>query len=122
MLKERFVLFILSLLSVLTVSAQRSVLRGTVTDSITGESLPFASLVWQGTTVGAKTDMDGHYSLSSPVVRRVLEVSYMGYDTKRVTVRAGQGGTLDIRLRPSTMARQSRRGLCEEGHRPPRRP
>ena len=73
MLKERFVLFILSLLSVLTVSAQRSVLRGTVTDSITGESLPFASLVWQGTTVGAKTDMDGHYSLSSPVVRRVLE-------------------------------------------------
>ena len=104
MLKERFVLFILSLLSVLTVSAQRSVLRGTVTDSITGESLPFASLVWQGTTVGAKTDMDGHYSLSSPVVRRVLEVSYMGYDTKRVTVRAGQGGTLDIRLRPSTIA------------------
>ena len=96
--------FILSLLWTATAFGQRSVLRGTVTDSITGESLPFASLVWQGTTVGTKADVDGHYSLSSPVVRRVLEVSYMGYDTKRVEVRVGQGGTLDIRLRPSAIA------------------
>ena len=59
--------FILSLLWTATAFGQRSVLRGTVTDSITGESLPFASLVWQGTTVGTKADVDGHYSLSSPV-------------------------------------------------------
>ena len=104
MLKGRILFFILSLLWTATAFGQRSVLRGTVTDSITGESLPFASLVWQGTTVGTKADVDGHYSLSSPVVRRVLEVSYMGYDTKRVEVRVGQGGTLDIRLRPSAIA------------------
>ena len=103
MLKEKVVFLILSLLCIATASAQRPVLRGTVTDSITGESLPFASLVWQGTTTGTKTDADGHYALPSPRTNSVLEVSYMGYDTRHVTVRAGRGGTLDIRLRPSAI-------------------
>lgn len=104
MWKDKLILLLLCALLPLCVTAQRVVLRGVVTDSLTGEALPFASLVWQGTSAGTKTDMDGRFALPSPVQNRVLEVSYMGYDTKSLTVRAGRGGTLDIRLRPSVIA------------------
>ena len=97
-------MFILSLAGVVAAFAQRPVLRGTVTDSITGETLPYASVMWKGTSNGAKTDLDGRYALPSPSETRVLEVSYVGYDTRLLTVRAGQGGTLDIRLRPASIA------------------
>ena len=103
MLKEKTILFILSLLLAVTASAQRTALRGTVTDSLTGEPLPYASLMWQGTSSGTKTDLDGRYALPSPRTTGVLEISYMGYDTRRVTVRAGRSGTLNIRLRPSAI-------------------
>ena len=103
MLKEKTILFILSLLLAVTASAQRTALRGTVTDSLTGEPLPYASLMWQGTSSGTKTDLDGRYALPSPRTTSVLEISYMGYDTRRVTVRAGRSGTLNIRLRPSAI-------------------
>ena len=104
MLKGRIFLFILSLAGVVAAFAQRPVLRGTVTDSITGETLPYASVMWKGTSNGAKTDLDGRYALPSPSETRVLEVSYVGYDTRLLTVRAGQGGMLDIRLRPASIA------------------
>lgn len=104
MLKGRIFLFILSLAGVVAAFAQRPVLRGTVTDSITGETLPYASVMWKGTSNGAKTGLDGRYALPSPSETRVLEVSYVGYDTRLVTVRAGQGGTLDIRLCPASIA------------------
>ena len=41
-------------------SAQTKV-RGTVTDAETGEPLPFANVVFPGTTVGTITDPDGNY-------------------------------------------------------------
>ena len=86
--------------------AQRLSVTGTVTDSITGESLPYAAVVWEGTTVGAQTDADGRFSLSfsQAAGSHVLEVSYLGYDTKRVPVRREAPRGLEIRLRPSTIA------------------
>ena len=50
MLKGRIFLFILSLAGVVAAFAQRPVLRGTVTDSITGETLPYASVMCRDTT------------------------------------------------------------------------
>lgn len=87
-----------------TAQAQRTVLQGTVTDSITGETLPYASLMWKGTTTGAKTDIDGRFHFVSNGQNRVLEVSYVGYDTKWITVRPGTTNELNIRLRPATVA------------------
>ena len=86
--------------------AQRLSVTGTVTDSITGEPLPYAAVVWEGTTVGAQTDADGRFSLSfsQAAGSHVLEISYMGYDTKRVPVRREAPRGLEIRLRPSTIA------------------
>lgn len=105
-LYRKILLLCLCCLLGITVQAQRTVLSGTVTDSITGESLPYASLVWEGTATGVQTDLDGRFSFVSSGQNKVLEVTYVGYETKRVTIRPGQTQKLDIRLRPSYIALQ----------------
>lgn len=86
--------------------AQDIFIRGTVTDSITGEGLPYASLIYKGTTVGTATDLDGHFVLASPERAQVLEISYLGYDTQQLHIRPHQEGTLHIRLAPDGIALQ----------------
>ena len=46
--------------------AQRAVIRGIVTDSISGEGLPYASLIFQGTSIGTATDGEGRFELPLP--------------------------------------------------------
>lgn len=97
-------LCLLFLLLAGAVRAQRTVVRGTVTDSITGETLPFASLVWKSTSTGVQTDLDGAFSFVSSGQNRELEVTYVGYESKLITIRPGTTNELDIRLAPSSMA------------------
>ncbi|HMO41149.1 MAG TPA: carboxypeptidase-like regulatory domain-containing protein [Saprospiraceae bacterium] len=69
-----------------TLHAQR-VIRGTVLDGATGETLISASVVIKGTAEGAITDYDGTFrietSRSFPIT---LVVSYVGYAEKEVVV------------------------------------
>ncbi len=43
--------------------AQRAAVRGVVTDEVTGELIPFASVVVQGKSAGTSTDFDGAFEL-----------------------------------------------------------
>src|SRR5699024_7636772 len=75
-------------------------ISGTVTDS-TGMPLPGVTLRVKGTTSGTLTDENGHFSLQVPD-SAVLEISYVGYQTKTVHVN-GQS-TLNITLFSSSSA------------------
>lgn len=66
-------------------SAQTLDISGTVTDS-SGESLIGASVIVQGSTSGTVTDFDGQYVLTKVPADAVLEISYMGYETRIVPV------------------------------------
>ena len=46
-------------------NAQTSV-KGLVTDSITGEGLPFVSVFLKGSTQGTTTDADGYFAFVRP--------------------------------------------------------
>ena len=81
-----------------TAAGQQTTIRGVVTDSITGERLPYVALAFPGTTIGTSTADDGSFTLVTSTPGKVLEVSYLGYATKRVPVRPGRVNTLDIRL------------------------
>ena len=39
--------------------SQNYMIKGIVTDSITGEPLPYVAVILKGTTIGATTDLDG---------------------------------------------------------------
>ena len=43
-------------------------MRGTVTDAQTGEPIPYAVVLFPGTTTGITTDDEGFYSLESRCV------------------------------------------------------
>ena len=40
----------------------------------------------QGTTIGASTDIDGHFYIDVPSKESVLEVSYLGFKTQEIKV------------------------------------
>ena len=71
---------------------------GRVTD-LKGLPIVGASVIVQGTTLGVSTDTNGRFSLEvpAPVSSRVLEISYLGYETARVTV--GSRTRFDVTLR-----------------------
>ena len=65
--------------------AQSTTVRGTVTDSSTGEGIPFASVMVKGTMTGTSTDADGNYSLSVPATG-TLVFSSVGYVTTEIAL------------------------------------
>lgn len=84
-------------------NSQSTVIKGLVTDSITGETLPYVSLILEGTTIGTTTDLDGNFNMSTNSKVRTLLVSYLGYTEKKVTVTLGRTNNLKIELAPSTI-------------------
>jgi TonB-linked SusC/RagA family outer membrane protein len=62
---------------------------GKVTDAATGEALIGVTVLVQGTTTGALTDIDGRFSI--PVAQRqvTLQISFIGYTPVEVLANAG---------------------------------
>ena len=99
------ILFILSVLfACCGVSGQNTLIKGVVTDSLTGEALPYASLLLKGTSVGTITNETGKFSLSTSARSEILEVSYLGYDTKDIKIVSGKTNDLKIQLVPTGIA------------------
>ncbi len=70
-----------------TASAQALRVSGDVTDSSTGESIPFASVMVKGTMNGVSADADGSYSITvNDPSSDVLVVSAVGYATQEIAV------------------------------------
>ncbi len=74
-------------------SAQQKI-SGTVYDE-EKTPIPSVNIIIQGTTKGVTTDFDGKYSISA-ASGDVLEFSYLGFTTKKITV--GSQTTIDVTL------------------------
>jgi len=62
-------------------------LQGNVMDSVTNEPLPGANVLLVGTSLGASSDLNGHYRVSNvPEGQYKIQVSYIGYGTKTLSV------------------------------------
>lgn len=96
---------LVGLLCLFSLEGQNEIrIKGLVTDSVSGEPLPYVSIIVKGTTTGAATDLDGRFSLTVPssASGKMLEVSYLGYSTKQVPLKSGQ--SLSIQLAPTGIA------------------
>ncbi|PKQ64207.1 hypothetical protein BZG02_05125 [Labilibaculum filiforme] len=67
------------------VLAAQQVVTGVVTED-SGMSLPGVSVVIKGTTIGTVTDIDGKYEISAPDANSVLVFSFVGMETKEITI------------------------------------
>ena len=77
--------------------AQSVTVRGVVTDSSNGESVPMASVIEKNTSNGVVTTLDGIYSISVDK-NAVLVVSSIGYKTKEIYVDGNT--TVNVTLDP----------------------
>jgi TonB-dependent starch-binding outer membrane protein SusC len=75
-------------------------LTGVVTDHATGESLPSANIVVEGTMVGTVTDFDGNYSLELSPGDHIVTFSYVGYirEEVRISLSPGEIRTMNVAL------------------------
>lgn len=87
-MKHRFIFRILIywmsvfLLPIIGLAGTTGKISGIITDKTSGEALPGANVVLEGTSFGAATDINGHYTiLNVPPGLYSLKVLYVGYTT-----------------------------------------
>ena len=93
----RYLTLLLLLLPGTCVLAQT--ISGRVTDAVTGEALPYASIYVPATKSGTSTNADGLFRLDLGGGRQFI-VSYLGYQTQRKSV---SGGNADVALEPEVL-------------------
>ncbi len=99
------ILSALLLLSTVALQAQTTI-SGVIMDAELNEPLIGANVIIIGTTIGASTDLDGAYSITSeqPLPWN-LEVSYTGFSPKTITV-TGSNPSLNVNLAASALIGQ----------------
>ncbi len=101
-------LFLLMICSPLWSWAQNDLgftVAGVVSDSVTNETLPFASVFFSGTTFGTTSDKDGNFTLKADKPGTYdLVISFTGYQTyyRQVDLNEEQVLRLDVKLYLST--------------------
>lgn len=75
---------------------------GIVKDSITDEPLPFVSVYFDGSTIGAMTDDNGTFTLQNNQGYTKLAAASLGYDTKFIDLKPGKkNDNLELLLKPT---------------------
>ncbi len=86
-------------LSSLCCLAQSTRIRGRVTESDTGDAIPFAGVYFKGTTIGIAADMDGYFMLETrDTSASVLVCQLLGYDTQEFPVHVGGFNEINFAL------------------------
>ena len=78
--------------------AQNIMVKGKVTDALSGDPVPAAAVMVKGSTTGVVTDIDGLYSIAVSS-DGILVISSIGYDTMEAPVQGKK--VIDVELAPS---------------------
>ncbi len=95
-LKTIFI-FVISFLPFLAWS-QETIVSGKVTDTNSGDPVPYANVIFLGTTIGVTTDFDGNYLLKSSNASDTLMVSYIGYKSKKKGIVKGSKQVVNFQI------------------------
>ena len=108
--KITIIISIITLTSLIS-KAQTGKISGKIIDATTGETLPGATAVIEGTTKGAAADFDGNFTLSNiSVGTYTLVISYITYETKKIAgvkVKENDVTVLNLTLNQSSAATMS---------------
>jgi len=84
-MRKKFITLTIMMLSFFVYStAQNGTIRGSVFEESSGEELIGVSVVLDGTTIGAVTDLDGQFSISVAPGTYTVNVSFISYKTLSV--------------------------------------
>lgn len=89
-MKKLFLLLTAVLITAACAMAQSKVVSGTVVSAADDEPLAGATVMPIGGGQGTSTDIDGNFSLTVPDKVNELNVSYVGFNTRKVAVSSGK--------------------------------
>ncbi|MDP1800865.1 MAG: TonB-dependent receptor [Bacteroidota bacterium] len=97
---QKLFLSVLLSCALLTSLGQTGKISGTILDSKTGETLPGATALVEGTGKGASADFDGKFVLTGvPVGKVTLVISYISYTTKKIAgVEVKENDVIDVNV------------------------
>ena len=95
----RIFLFNVILLVPIIMFGQQTI-TGKVTEATGNTALPGVGVIIKGTARGSATDFDGNYSIDNVKAGDVLVFSFVGFNTKEITV--GNNKTINVALTEST--------------------
>lgn len=95
--KNTLLLIILSAFSLAT-HAQLTVVKGTVSDARTHETMPAVTISFDGTSIGQSSDNQGKYSLNGNGNFSRIKITFIGYKTVFKDITPGKSQTIDILL------------------------
>lgn len=73
-------------------------MKGKVTDSNSGDPIPFVNVLYKGTAIGTTTDFDGNFVLKTSSPKDTLLASYIGYKPRTKRVTKGISQTVNFQL------------------------
>ncbi len=97
MKKISLLLVFLGFLGIQVVFAQTREISGQVTSVDDGSTIPGASVVVKGTTLGTVTDMEGNFTLKIPASSKALLVSFVGMTSAEVSVTASASYVIKLK-------------------------
>ncbi|MCL2133591.1 MAG: DUF5686 and carboxypeptidase regulatory-like domain-containing protein [Bacteroidales bacterium] len=107
-MKQRY-LYILTCLFVMlivseTIAAQAVRIRGTITDAVTGEPLPFTTVssIPVVATATVQADLNGKYQFNCPPKSESVQFYYIGYETLTVPLKSIKNEVYNVKLKPSS--------------------
>jgi hypothetical protein len=83
--------------------SEKTIIKGTVTDALTGAPVPFASVFLKGTTVGTLTDNNGKYRIETSAAATTISFSFIGYEVVSREIKTGADQIIDISLTLSSI-------------------
>lgn len=89
---KQYITIIFAVLCSFAARAQTGTIKGTIKDAKSKESLIGATVVLEGTTVGAAADIEGNYIINKvPAKAYTAVVTYVGYKTEKVAITVENG-------------------------------
>jgi len=97
------ILIIFSLCNLYNSNAQVTKLMGHVIDAKTKETMPFVSITFKGTKVGAITDYNGNYKLETTLRVDSIIASFIGYKRNAKKIIRNKFQTVNFEMLPSSL-------------------
>ncbi|WP_250433361.1 carboxypeptidase regulatory-like domain-containing protein [Hanstruepera flava] len=97
-MKKRLIIFLIGIFSSATMFAQQTVVKGSVSESITLEPIPDVTVTIEGTVIETQTNASGEFEFSEslPLGEQIIRISKPGYVFKRYPIVINEGETVNI--------------------------
>lgn len=82
----------------------RTIITGVVTDAADKDPLPYVTVLFKGTGIITKTDVDGKYTLVTSETHPQIQFSYVGYKSAYADIKQGQTQVVNMSLQSESQS------------------